>query len=225
MPVGVLGKSPIDYPFLQKPTSLTETAFNLYGFANAWGATYLSRVPSYRNGFVNSVGPENCLQLDRALDNLSNIPDVTQRFETSQGDMDVDMRFTLTDRISTDQSGPDISITPCPEALYQIRLHYGKYLARAGFNVHDEDGLSVLSIVNLQGARQASESIAGFKAEFNLSPFNILVKRVLSLAANQPNSAVRGMINPAASSRLYWGVFSSENVDMYHAHRKHPANS
>lgn len=240
----------IDRPFLQKPTSLTDTAFDLYGFlpadgdrrwpflarydeisrtigfrpinfANAWGATYLSAAASYRCGFITTGSPENCLQLDRALDNLERISDVTKRYEASRNGYDADMRLTLTDRLTTDRGKPEIDVTPCPEALYQIRLYYGQYLARVGFNVHEEDS-SVLSIVNIQGSHDASEGIADFKAEFGISPFNMLVQRVLSLAAVQdPGYDVRGMINPnRGNSRLYWGVLSQEGVDMYHARRK-----
>jgi hypothetical protein len=246
----------IDRPFLQKPISVIETAFNLFGFlpadgdrrwpflakydetmqrvgframnfANAWGATYLSEVPSYRSGFITTGSQENYLQLDRALDNLDAIPDVTGRYEASQDDYEADMRLSLTDRLTTDRGRPEIEATPCPEALYQIRLYYGQYLARVGFNVHEEDDASILSIVNIQGGHGMSDVITDFKAEFGISPFNMLVQRALSLAAVQdPAYDVRGMVNPTrGNSRLYWGVLNQEGVDMHHAHRKPGAAS
>lgn len=240
-------------PFVQKPLDVVETAFNLYGFlpddgdqrwqflarydeikrqtgfrpvnfANAWNAIYLSEEPSRRSGYVSSVNPENCLQLDRALDNLDYIVDLSARYSTSEDGLgEVDMRYVLTDRISSDPTAPKQVVTPCPEALHQIRL-YGDdgYLARVGFNVHEEEGLPVVSIVNIQGTPGATERNVAFKTDHGVAPFNALVQRVISLAeVEEPVLEVRGLINPErGNAQLYYGVLAQEGIQTYHAQRK-----
>jgi hypothetical protein len=242
----------IDSPFLQKPISLVDTTFSLFGFlpddkdprwaflsrydeikrtvgfralnfANAWNATYLSDEASYRAGFVTSANSLNSLQLDRALTNVEHVHDVSNRYATSADDYsDFDIRLSQTDRISTNPDEPKHPETPCPEALYQIRLYDEGYLARVGFNLHEEDGSTILSIVNIQGTPDGIKRNAKFEAEFGVSPFNLLVKRALSLAeAQSPRYNVRGMINPdRGNPQLYWGVLSQEGVELYHAQRK-----
>lgn len=241
-----------DSPYLQKPISLVDSTFGLYGFlpvdndprwsflkkyddvkrtvgfqalnfANAYGATYLSTEVSYHTGFVTSFIEENNLQLDRALDNLEHVSAVTERYDTTNEEYEgFDMQFVLTDRLTSDPTKSEGPITPCPEALYQVRLYDGQYIARVGFNLHDEDGSTVLSIVNIQGTPSGSKRNADFEAAFSISPFNLLIKRTLSIAgAFDPAYKVRGMINPIrGNSQLYWGVLEQEGVDMYHAQRK-----
>lgn len=241
-----------DRPYLQKPISLIDTVFDLYGFlpedddprwsflsryddvkhkigfgamnfANAWGATYLSDDISYRSGFVNSFNAENNLQLDRALDNIEYTNDVHERYILSEDNYNgVTMQLAQTDCLTTNPHEPKRIITPCPEALYQIRLYDDQYLARVGFNLHEETDSTILSIVNIQGVPGGSKRNHEFEKMFGISPFNILVRRVLSLAGVQnPAYTVRGMINPERGNpQLYWGVLEQESVDMYHAHRK-----
>ena len=240
-------------PFIQKPVSLLDTAINLYGFLpadddprwsfltryedvkqmveframnfdNAWRATYLSATTSFRSGYVTTVNPENSLQLNRALDNLSLAKAVTDRYSSSSNDYEnFDMRFTVTDRLTTDPTKPSQDETPCPEALYQIRLYEtGRYLARVGFNLHHEDSITVLSLVNIQGTPGSVSRNAIFEATHDVSPFNLLVQRVQKLAHTQsPEFEIRGIINPdKGNTNLYWGVLSHEGVEMYHAQRQ-----
>lgn len=241
-------------PFLQKPIDLVDTAFSLFkflpvdgdvrwaflvryndikkrvgfrpiNFENAWGATYLSAVPSYRSGFVSSLNAENCLQLQRALDNVGLMREMPGRFAASQSGFEqFDMQLRLTDRLMTDPTRQKRIVTPCPEALYQVRLNYGQYLARVGFNLHSEDGGVVLSLVNIQGTPGSSERNADFQFEFGVRPFNALVQRVLALASvEEPVYDVRGIINPLrGNAQLYWGVLAAEGVAMHHAFRRPP---
>lgn len=242
----------LESPFLQKPISLLDTAFSLYGFlpqdsdprwsflsrydevkrtvgfralnfANAWGATYLSDEASQRTGFITSANSLNSLQLDRALNNIEQVHAVTERYDASNdGYEGFDMRFIQTDRLTSDPTEPERPETPCPEALYQIRLYDGEYLARVGFNLHDENDSTVISIVNIQGTPGGQKRNAAFEETFGVSPFNLLVQRALSVAeAQTPAYTVRGMINPLRGNpQLYWGVLTQENIDMYHAQRR-----
>src|ERR1700747_566610 len=121
-----------DAPYIQKPISVVDSTFDLYGFlpadgdprwpflyrydqikrgvgfksvhfANAWGATYLSETPSYRVGFVSSISSENCLQLDRALDNLGEAKNVAERYKSSAEAYEAyDMRLARTDQLTAD---------------------------------------------------------------------------------------------------------------------------
>lgn len=239
-------------PFMQKPAATLEAAFGLYGFlpedqdprweflaryaslqdsadfkrinfANAYGATYLSATASYRSGFVTTHNLENGLQLDRALDNLEHIREVSERFEaSSDGFDDFDLRLVLTDRLTSDPTQPRQPVTPCPEALFQVRLRTAAYLGRVGFNMHIEQGESIMSIVNVQGVPGGAVENRRFHAAHGIGPFNLLVQRALAIAVqNQPDYEVRGLLNPEkGNSQLYWGVFSEEGVEMHHAHRK-----
>lgn len=214
------------WPFLvQYHQVQNELPFKPINFANAQGATYLSEVPSFATGFVTTPVPENQRQLRRALDNLAFRQEIGARFEASSSSEfeGYDIRLALTDSLVTDPTKPLPEITPCPEALYQVRLFdCGDYVARVGFNIHSEDGTFILSIVNIQGTPKAQERNQEFIKAHGTSPFNLLVKRVLNLAESQwPAYTVRGLVNPArGNSRLYWGVLSAEGVDMYRAHRK-----
>lgn len=238
-------------PYMQKPLDVVDTAFALFGFlpedddprwhflsrytdiqqethfgrmnfANAWGATYLSDVVSYRSGFVTTANPENGLQLDRALDNLEAAPEVAVRYATSSpGFADYTMHYTLTDRLTFDPCAPPQPVTPCPEALYQIRLYADDaYLARVGFNIHQEADTDVLSIVNIQGIPGGLKRNRAFTETYNISPFNLLVRRVISLANERHPYDIRGLVNPERGNpQLYYGVLVEEDVSLYHAQR------
>lgn len=238
-------------PFMQKPTALLDTAFNLFGylppdddlrwsflkkynsvredfhframnFDNAWGAIYLSNEQSWRSGFVTTINPENTLQLDRALDNLGHRQDVLRRFEQAQADDGIDVRLRLTDALASHPNRARPAETPCPEALYQLRLYVGNYLGRVGFNLHTEHGTSVVSVVNVQGVPGGRSDAASFQDNYGLSPFNYLVQRVQEMASeDEAGLVVRGIMNPKkGNSRLYYGVFQNENVPMYKARHK-----
>jgi hypothetical protein len=238
-------------PFMQKPMAIIDTAFNVFGFLppdddirwpflakytavkdslhfgamnfeNAWGrAVYLSDELSWRRGFVTTLHGENTLQLDRALDNLAHRKDVLSRFDATCGD-DVDVRFKVTDALITHSDRTNKPETPCPEALYQLRLYVGEYLGRVGFNLHTEDNSSIVSIVNIQGVPDGRSRIAKFEEDHGINPFNFLVKRVVRMAEiSKPDLEVRGLINPKrGNSRLYNGVFRSEGIPMYKAYHK-----
>lgn len=243
----------INAPFLQKPLDLIDTTYNLFGFlpddndprwdflvryeatkneigfrainfANAWGATYLSDTTSYRSGFVNTQNPENSLQLNRALDNLGHRNIITQRYSaTSQGFEEAAMSLVITDSLTTDPTKPKPEVTPCPEALYQIRLrHDDAHLGRVGFNIHHEDNTTVMSIVNVQGAPGGIKRNAQFEREHGETPFNLLVQRAIVIAEVQDSPfEVRGLVNPEkGNSQLYWCALTKQGVPMYHAQRK-----
>lgn len=244
-------ESGCELPFMQKPPALLDAAFNLYGFLptdddprwsfleryeevksrtgfrpinfeNAFGAIYLSAKPSFRSGHITTINPENSLQLDRALDNLGAQEALDERYEASISNDDIDMRLVITDRIASHQHDQVQRETPCPEALYQVRLYYGGYLARVGINVHREDETEVISIVNIQGIPGGREKVKEFQDETGINPFNLLVQRVVSLSrAGDFASSVRGLINPTkGNSQLYWGVLAKEGIEKYRALRK-----
>lgn len=239
--------------FLQRPVADTDAAFDLFGylpadddlrwsfisryaevresmpikrihFENAWGATYLSPVASYRSGYVTTINPENRLQLDRALDNLSFRPEIRERFEYALPGDDVDVRLRLTDALCTHAAdGGGKPETPCPEALYQLRLYDDVgYLGRVGFNMHVELEAPVVSIVNIQGVPGGTERIGEFTDDHGLPPANYLVQRVQAMFDTDDESvAVRGLVNPKrGNSRLYYGTLQAEGVDLFQALHK-----
>ncbi|MFO0970999.1 MAG: hypothetical protein U0520_01460 [Candidatus Saccharimonadales bacterium] len=247
-----LPKNGCELPFMQKPSVLLDTAFSLYGFLptdddprwpflaryeevkrrtgfrpinfeNAFGAVYLSADTSFRSGHVTTINPENSLQLDRALDNLDAQEYLVEMYGDEKCDDGIDIQFVLTDRIAAHQHDRPQFETPCPEALYQARLyHHGQYLARLGLNVHRERESKVLSIVNIQGIPDGREKIEKFRDAYGVSPFNLLVQRVVRLSSTGDTAPViRGLINPArGNSRLYWGVLGGEGIERYRVVRK-----
>lgn len=249
-----------DLPYLQKPLDLIETTFQLFkylpedsderwlflqryhevksatdfkpiNFANAWGATYLSHVQSFRTGYVTTSSIENNLQRERALDNLSELDRAPGRFasncdSTIYDGTDYELRLAITDRLTVDPTKPKPEITPCPEALYQLRLfRAGIYLARVGFNLHaagENHETGVLSITNIQGRPGARQEYQRYEKQFDISPFNDLARRALEFAGlDNPTYETRGLINPKnGNSRLYWGVLEQEDIPMFHALRE-----
>lgn len=250
----------LDSPYLQKPLDLIEATFQLFkflpedsderwlflqryhevksatnfkpvNFSNAWGATYLSHVQSFRSGYVTTLNEENNLQLARALDNLSELNKVPERVvsncdSTMYDGTDYKLQLAITDQLTVDPTKPKPEITPCPEALYQLRLfRAGIYIARVGFNLHaagENHGTGVLSITNIQGRPGARQEYQRYEDQFGISPFNDLARRALEFAGlDDPTYKTRGLINPKnGNSRLYWGVLEQENIPMFHAQRK-----
>ncbi len=236
-------------PFMQKPADLLDTAFGLFGFLpedgdprwgflqryteidralhirginfdNAWGAVYLSRVLSWRSGYITTLNPENTLQLQRALDNLEHRRYVESLFNKTQTSDGVDVRLRLTNALTSDPTKKQQPETPCPEALYQLRLYIGRYSGRVGFNLHSEGERKVVSVVNIQGVPDGRCDIASFQENYDTSPFNYLLRRVLRMA-EEDGLEVRGLVNPKkGNSRLYYGVFRREKVPIYKAHHK-----
>jgi hypothetical protein len=222
----MLGFMPSDddvrWPFVERVAAINEQfPFGKMNFDNAWGATYLSAVPSLRSGYITTLNPENRLQLSRALDNLAYRREVLHRFELTDESTGPRVQLRLTDALMS-HPGENRTVTPCPEALYQLRLFAGDYIGRVGFNIHREHDASVVSIVNIQGARDSERTIEEFRKKHGISPFNLLVRRVISMARAEGSEAeVRGLANPKrGNSKLYFGVFLSEGVQMYKARHK-----
>jgi hypothetical protein len=212
------------WPFLVRYAEVkSNVGFRPMNFYNAWRAIYLSGNPSYKNGFVTTATPPNVLQLHRAVDNLSVRRKLLQLFPGIVEESGKhDMRFAVTDSLTTDPTRQKKDITPCPEALYQIRLFDGdRYLARLGFNIHHEDDDNkVMSIVNIQGRPDNQRENWAFQERQGISPFNLLVRTALS-AAESEGYTPRGLIDPArGNSKLYWGVLTTEGVEMYHRTQK-----
>jgi len=213
------------WSFLERYAEISaRVGFKAINFANAYGrAVYLSDVASYAVGFVTSYGDENELQLSRALDNLGHKYDVHDRFAASSDDFsDFDIRLALTDRLSTDPTKAPRAITPCPEALYQLRLFVdGEYLARSAFNVHHVDEAVIQSVVNIQGTPGSVARNAAFAAQHGISPFNLLVRRAVAMGQVVPGFRTRGLLNPKrGNSRLYWSALEGEHIEHWHAIHK-----
>ncbi|HRF28603.1 MAG TPA: hypothetical protein PL051_03125 [Candidatus Saccharibacteria bacterium] len=197
------------------------TRFSRLNFENAYRAKYLSAEASYRSGYKTTMSDENNLQLARALSNLASKSDVRDGFNNlmaAEGDLDddIELRLALTDRLSVDPTKAMRAVTPCPEALYQLRLFQdGEYIARTGFNIHREAGARVLSIVNLQGVPGASAKYEAFRERFGKPAFNYLVDRALNLFDD--DTIRRGIVNPKGNTKLYWAAFEAEGVPHFHA--------
>jgi hypothetical protein len=196
--------------------------FSHQNLENALGATYLSKRGSRRNGEPGTVSEDNVRQLSRAISNLGAKPMLEGLYMASQPDIlpeDVQFQFAVTDRIQEgkEQKAKPAIITPCPEALYQIRLfHQGNYLARVGFNIHIEDGATVASITNIQGRKKGKDDIELFSEDHGIRPFNLLLRRLKALADANPAIPIelRGLRNPRNidSACLYNTVLKREGI-------------
>lgn len=202
-----------------------EIGFNKQNLENALRATYLSTTESRRNGKPSTTTERNVRQVSRALKNLGARSILQERYAASKPDLMPDhvrFEFTPTNRIQEDnkQRPIPIAVTPCPEALYQLRIYReNEYLARLGFNIHFESGQMIASIVNLQGRKDGTDLLQGFSGEFGTSAFNVLVRRMRTMAAIDPENLIelRGLKNPRALERsgLYNSVFKKEGIPRF----------
>jgi hypothetical protein len=213
------------WEFLERYAEVSEhVGFKAVHFASARQAIYLSDETSYSVGYVTTMDERNELQLKRALDNLSFRRNVKDGFQdTTDGYAALDIRFAVTDRLTTDPTKQKNVVTPCPEALYQIRLFTDdSYLGRVGFNLHREGGKVVQSLVNIQGVPGGRERNQAFLSQYGATPFNLLVRRAVEVqAAIDRDSETRGLLNPAAgNSQLYWCALQHEGVRHWEAVHK-----
>ncbi|MEN9407337.1 MAG: hypothetical protein RLZZ455_553 [Candidatus Parcubacteria bacterium] len=210
-----------------------EVGFNKQNLENALRATYLSTTESRRNGKPSTTTERNVRQVSRALKNIGARRILQERYAASRPDMMPDhvrYEFTPTNRVQEDnkQRPIPIVVTPCPEALYQLRIYReNEYLARLGFNIHFESGQMIASIVNMQGRKDGAEFLQGYSGEFGESAFNVLVRRMKALATSDPDNPIhlRGLKNPRAIERsgLYNSVFKREGIPRFST--KEPATA
>lgn len=209
----------VAYGFLRS----SEAGFSRQNFENALEAVYLSKMTSRRNGEPTTVSEENVRQVARAVQSLGARKMLEDRFAantpTSQPDS-LEFQFCVTDRIQEDKKALDFDRpTPCPEALYQLRLFYkGHYLARIGFNIHREGESTIGSITNIQGRKEGCDLMKDFKHEFGILPFNLLILRLKVLAsAGEDPIQLRGLRNPrhSDSSGLYNAVLKREGIPRF----------
>lgn len=219
---------PLAYGFQKQVLENGHTGFN---FENAMRAVYLGDPASRRTGYSTTMNPENLRQMCRALQNLSAHVQVVERDRAVKQVLPegVDIELVLTDRISRGTNS--FGITGCPEALYQLRLFdEKKYLARVGFNLHtptiDGSQTPVISITNVQGVPGGQEGISRFRQKAGISPFNLLVRRVVAMARAQDFDILRvyGLRNPKneTSAPLYNSVFRREGIPRAHFDRPIP---
>ena len=179
-------------------------------------AKYLSSDSSHRANFTKYRNESQIRQLCRALQNLGMYGQMGQLFEETSQPLPegVGLDFVRTSRVCLG-TGPD-GTTGCPEALYQVRMFVnGEYSARAGFNVHSENGQRVMSITNIQGTPGKSELYDDLQQRLGASPFNFLVRRCVEMAQHAVEPLiVRGLKNPKnmGSRPLYNAVFKKEGV-------------
>lgn len=222
----VLGFIPEDddprWAFVRAYASIhAETRFKPINFANAMRAKYLSDTPSFHAGFATSASPENTLQQARALDNLAAKGKVFGAFAAL--DTPENVCLVMTEAICNDTTRRPLGVTPCPEALYQLRASDSEgYLARVGFNIHAEEGTLVMSVANIQGVPGAEERNKNYKLQTGKPIFNQLVKIAQGMAPLIDETCeVRGIIDPArGNSGLYWAVFNKEGIVRYHAAKR-----
>src|SRR3989338_1456700 len=191
-------------------------------FENALLAVYLSkRGRSFRNKYSRWTSEPNLRHLCRAIQNLAANISINHAFTESSLALpeDVSLQLTKTDKIT--EGINYLGVTGCPESLYQIRLfNHGQYAARIGFNLHQEGDGQVLSISNLQGAKNGLELINTTAQRLDLSPFNFLVQRLKTLAgALERPTEIIGIKNPINSPALYNSVFRAEKVQRLSFHR------
>jgi hypothetical protein len=93
---------------------------------------------------------------------------------------------------------------------------HGRYLGRVGFNIHTPagDGIkrSVLSITNVQGAKDSAEGMRDFRQRSGQHPLNFLAGMVKDMYQNPdfPQTEVLGIANP-------WSPIGYVNPDLYHS--------
>ena len=208
------------WPFLARYADVKEARnFKPINFENARRATYLSDEKSFSTGFVTTLTWPNPLQLDRALDNLSCREFALGVCEQHIASLDDSgLEYALTDAIITHPHEEKRAVTPCPEALHQLRLNdEDGYLARIGFNMHFEDEVMIVSIANIQGVPDGAARNARFREQRSISPFNYLVRNLRdALGIQDIPIEIRGVLDPKrGNSQLYWGVFTAEGIPIY----------
>lgn len=174
---------------------------------------YLSDLPSYRNDYSRYKSLENVRHLARALRNIEVHSSLTELFaeQATQSEAGLVLSLATTDRIMLGTNGN--GVTGCPEALYQLRLHHpatGQYLARVGFNFHQEWDKYVLSITNVQGVPGGQE----LYAELGIDPFHQLIGKLQHVFSDRPAETwqVRGLRNPLRNAALYNTLFKRNGV-------------
>lgn len=139
--------------------------FKPINLENALLATYASRVAGRRGKFSVYGTLEELTQLSRALMNFElgtryiKALGIRQSLKQAEG---YSVQFEKTKSISrgADKSG----VTGCPEALWQLQLYKGQtYLGRIGFNFHVQSGPVIVTIANVQGARNRLEQLEEFR--------------------------------------------------------------
>lgn len=111
-----------------------------------------------------------------------------------------------TNRVTLGANGQ--RITGCPEAIYQLQLYCEDkkdgYVARVGFNLHEEEGERIISISNIQGIPVGESLRRGVEEKCGVSPFNFLLGRLKQLASDT-DVCIRGLRNPqcAEAAGLY----------------------
>ena len=190
-------------------------SFRPQHFENALLAVYLSdKAKSYRNKYSRWTSEPNLRHLCRAIQNLGASSRINRAFTDSNSTLsqDLSLQLTKTDKITEGVNRH--GVTGCPEALYQLRLfNADQYVARVGFNIHLEDDHQVMSISNLQGAKNGLNLIKSTDNELGLPPFNFLVGRLKTLAHQlQTPTKIVGIKNPGSNPPLYNAVFRSEKV-------------
>lgn len=174
-------------------------------------ALYLGNTPSFRNGFCAFHSEENIRHICRAAVNLSQKPEIQQRFNNltlQPKHPDIHTNLNITNRITLGKN-PD-GVTGCPEALYQIQLRKNRqYLGRIGFNIHQEDNSTYVSITNIQGVPQAQKIYAEIKSSENCDPFVFLINQVRQMF---PDSVIRGLKNPKVHPEFYNTVLKSAGI-------------
>ncbi len=139
--------------------------FKPINLENALLATYASKLHGRRGKFSVYSTLEELTQLSRALMNFELGTRYIKALSLQQPLKEVDgysLQFERTKSISrgADKRG----VTGCPEALWQLQLYKGQtYVGRIGFNFHVENGSVIVTIPNIQGARNRFEEQEEFR--------------------------------------------------------------
>ncbi|OGI10458.1 MAG: hypothetical protein A2Y40_08280 [Candidatus Margulisbacteria bacterium GWF2_35_9] len=186
-------------------------------FENALIAKYLSSYPSIRMNYGKLSTEWAIRQYARAFKNIELGAQIKIPIESIS---DFQIRFTQTDRINKGVNTHQV--TGCPEALWQYQLFEKKqYLGRIGFNLHEELGSVIVSIVNIQGAKgQKNKLVLAEKKlgnKFGVILINRLREKLTSIFKSQ-NLILRGGYFIRADVKpdaLYHSTFRKTAVPMY----------
>lgn len=143
-------------------------------FENALLAQYLSDFPSMRSRYSKYFDNQSITHLARALKNME-IGEQFLNYEENEGEYR--FSFKRTNKLTKGTDG--FGVTGCPEAVWQFQLFQKrKYLGRIGFNFHVENNSIIVSLVNIQGAKNVKTELNNFKKKYGI-PFNLfLVKKI-----------------------------------------------
>lgn len=135
-------------------------------------ANYAGDPYSHRHEFGRIKGEEAFRQHCRAAVNVTQIPTLREAFASAQQpDAPLTWHLNQTRRVNGVLNVK--GITPCPEAVHQVRMFddAGLYIGRVGFNIHLEAETPIVTIANIQGVPGKGPAYDHLRRQTGSDPF------------------------------------------------------